>query len=136
MEMTYDGALVMPKNFAIVAEDEMEYVDGGLSIPNWLVGGAINLAISAVLTMVGAGLAKGAANNLAWVIKKIGKEVVESEIKKRVERAAGLMAASFVVGIIGPALTLFGALFDPGQAIAGWLDGRDSNPGNGYLNIG
>ena len=46
------------------------------------------------------------------------------------------MAASFVVGIIGPALTLFGALFDLGQAIAGWLDGRDSNPGNDYLNIG
>ena len=29
MEMTYDGALVMPKNFAAVAEDEMTYVEGG-----------------------------------------------------------------------------------------------------------
>ena len=29
MEMTYDGALVMPKSFAIVDEDEMTYVEGG-----------------------------------------------------------------------------------------------------------
>ncbi|MBQ6039878.1 MAG: hypothetical protein IJL32_03750 [Oscillospiraceae bacterium] len=32
MEMPYDGALVMPKNFATVDEEEMTYVDGGLSI--------------------------------------------------------------------------------------------------------
>ena len=31
MEMCYDGALVMPKNYAVVNEEEMEYVDGGAS---------------------------------------------------------------------------------------------------------
>ena len=29
MEMCYDGALVMPKNYAVVSEEEMTYVDGG-----------------------------------------------------------------------------------------------------------
>jgi hypothetical protein len=29
MTMTYDGTMVMPKNFAVVTEDEMTYVDGG-----------------------------------------------------------------------------------------------------------
>lgn len=29
MEMCYDGALVMPKNYAVVNEEEMTYVDGG-----------------------------------------------------------------------------------------------------------
>ena len=29
MEMCYDGALVMPKSFAVVSNDEMTYVDGG-----------------------------------------------------------------------------------------------------------
>ena len=29
MEMTYDGALVMPKSFAAVSEEEMTYVEGG-----------------------------------------------------------------------------------------------------------
>ena len=36
MEMCYDGALVMPNNYAIVDEEEMTYVDGGASIkPRW-----------------------------------------------------------------------------------------------------
>ncbi len=29
MEMCYDGALVMPNNYAVVSEEEMTYVDGG-----------------------------------------------------------------------------------------------------------
>ncbi|MBP3729216.1 MAG: hypothetical protein J6H18_02990 [Lachnospiraceae bacterium] len=29
MEMCYDGALVMPQNFALVTDDEKEYIDGG-----------------------------------------------------------------------------------------------------------
>ena len=29
MTMTYDGTMVMPKNFEVVTEDEMTYVDGG-----------------------------------------------------------------------------------------------------------
>ena len=32
MEMTYDGALVMPKSFAAVSEEEMTYVEGGGTI--------------------------------------------------------------------------------------------------------
>lgn len=32
MEMCYDGALVMPNNYAVVNEEEMTYVDGGAYI--------------------------------------------------------------------------------------------------------
>lgn len=37
MEMCYDGALVMPNNYAVVDEEEMTYVDGGVdaSIKWW-----------------------------------------------------------------------------------------------------
>lgn len=31
MEMCYDGALVMPSNYAVMSEDEMTYVHGGKS---------------------------------------------------------------------------------------------------------
>ena len=31
MEMCYDGTLVMPKNYAVVNEEEMTYVEGGWS---------------------------------------------------------------------------------------------------------
>ena len=34
MTMTYDGTMVMPKNFAVVTEDEMTYVDGGICSKN------------------------------------------------------------------------------------------------------
>ncbi|MBP8689680.1 hypothetical protein KBH77_05010 [Patescibacteria group bacterium] len=41
MTMTYDGTMVMPKNFAVVTEDEMTYVDGGgvesVFLEIWLV---------------------------------------------------------------------------------------------------
>lgn len=30
MEMCYDGALIMPRNYAVMSEDEMIYVDGGI----------------------------------------------------------------------------------------------------------
>lgn len=30
MEMCYDGALVMPKNYAVMSEEEMVYVEGGI----------------------------------------------------------------------------------------------------------
>ncbi|MEY8425828.1 hypothetical protein AALB52_24770 [Lachnospiraceae bacterium 38-14] len=31
MEMCYDGALVMPSSYAVMSEDEMTYVEGGMS---------------------------------------------------------------------------------------------------------
>ena len=44
MEICYDGALVMPKNYAVVDEEEMEYVDGGeitLAAATAMIGGLI-----------------------------------------------------------------------------------------------
>lgn len=32
MEMCYNGVLVMPSNYAVVNDNEMEYLDGGLNI--------------------------------------------------------------------------------------------------------
>ncbi len=34
IEMTYNGTLVMPANYAVVNEEEMTYVDGGWCIEN------------------------------------------------------------------------------------------------------
>ena len=39
MEMTYDGALVMPKSFAVVDEEEMTYVDGEVNLLSNNAGG-------------------------------------------------------------------------------------------------
>ncbi len=37
MEMCYDGALVMPSSYAVMSEDEMTYVEGGLYISNKMI---------------------------------------------------------------------------------------------------
>ncbi len=52
MEMCYDGALVMPSNYAVMSEDEMMYVDGGITI-------------EAVCSIIGAAIALGGASYAA-----------------------------------------------------------------------
>lgn len=38
MEMCYDGALVMPKNYALMNEDEMTYTEGGYYVKSYWWG--------------------------------------------------------------------------------------------------
>ena len=44
MEMCYDGALVMPNNYAVVNEEEMTYVEGGFSISSKWYGFRVTLS--------------------------------------------------------------------------------------------
>ena len=39
MEMCYKGTLVMPSNYAVVNDNEMEYIDGGWS---YTITGTLN----------------------------------------------------------------------------------------------
>lgn len=75
MDMCYDGVLVMPCNYAVVAQDEMTYIEGGKTITtkgtakylknyaaslmaSWfaLAGGYTYAAAAAVASTVGVGL--------------------------------------------------------------------------------
>ena len=79
MEMCYDGALVMPSNYAVMSEDEMMYVDGGIDrtykgSQGWAVAGALCLA-GGVLAGMSSGVSKtivssvlAAAGPIAWII--------------------------------------------------------------------
>ena len=53
MEMCYDGALVMPSNYAVMSEDEMMYVDGGKKIT--INRSTITSAVKSVFGWIGAG---------------------------------------------------------------------------------
>lgn len=44
MEMCYDGALVMPSGYAVMSEDEMEYLEGGISVTKNKAGYKITLS--------------------------------------------------------------------------------------------
>ena len=70
MEMCYDGALVMPNNYAVVSEEEMTYVDGG----GWssyygieAIGMITAIAGCAVSTAVIAGKASKLCETLASI---------------------------------------------------------------------
>lgn len=51
MEMCYDGALVMPTNYAIMNEDEMTYVEGGGTF--YVEIGANSFVMTALATISG-----------------------------------------------------------------------------------
>lgn len=56
MEMCYDGALVMPSNYAVMREDEMTYVDGGsISVAS------VCAIITTTIAVCGASYASGQA---------------------------------------------------------------------------
>lgn len=55
MEMCYDGALVIPSNYAVMSEDEMTYVEGGASFSIKVNSVTVNRI--AALACVGAGVA-------------------------------------------------------------------------------
>ena len=69
MEMCYDGALVMPKNFAVVNEEEMTYVDGGY----YLNADKCN-KIAAVACAIGG--VTGAAKDVVAVIGMVDPELI------------------------------------------------------------
>lgn len=97
MEMTYDGALIMPAHFAVVDEEEMEYLDGGRVVTKYGTAkslknlaacymawwgllaagyGAVSVgaaASSAITTVLGMGIASIAGLGTAAASAAVGK---------------------------------------------------------------
>ncbi|MFY9379405.1 MAG: hypothetical protein WAP07_04075 [Acutalibacteraceae bacterium] len=132
MEMCYEGTLVMPSNYVVMDSEEMSYVEGGFAIPNWLVGGAINWAISAAF----GGLGSFCAMASKKAFSQAAKIIFAKEVKKQlIAKGIAYGAASVICGFIPSALTLIGAVCDPGGWLAARYDRRDSNPNNGWCNV-
>lgn len=130
--MVYAGTLTMPSNYVIMNEEEMLYLEGGIGAPNWLVGGAINLAISAVFGGVGTFLATVSKNALTSASKKLfARQLKNQLIAKGV--AAGV--ASGVCGFVPALLTLCGAILDPGGWLAERFDSKDCKANNGWCDV-
>ena len=96
MEMCYDGALVMPSNYAVMNEDEMTYVDGGVSarIRWW--------GIQITLTgrdAEGLCWALGFGSGAAWLAAELHAPTVVGGIAWGVIAASLAVATSAVGGI-------------------------------------
>lgn len=71
MEMTYDGTMVMPKNFVTVDEEEMTYTNGGAHYQVFIPASICN-----DLSNIGYGA--GAASVLLGLIPEVGPIIAAS----------------------------------------------------------
>lgn len=127
--------LVLPNNYTVLEQEEMLYLDGGwnLALPNGVVSGAVDGAITVALSASGVGGAlKLGAKAL---LKKIGynsfKNIIVSELKKRI----GTQAAVVIGGVVAGALTGTINGYTPGSIAANYWDSHDSNPNNGWCDF-
>ena len=132
MEMCYDGALVMPSSYAVMDEEEMMYVEGGIGAPNWLVGGAINLAISAAFGGIGSFFSSVAKKAFSEASKRIFAQQLK---KKLIAKGIAASLAAGICGFIPSLLTLVGGILDPGGFLAKQFDKRDRKKNNGWCDI-
>ncbi|MFM1536326.1 hypothetical protein [Helcococcus ovis] len=113
--------LVLPQNYVEIEQEEMMYLDGGLSVPTWSVTGTITAAVYAFLAASGGAVASG------------GLKVVLGSMGMRNALAAGIVKALGVVGIkIGNSLAatwlktiVSGGVSGLASNIATELDKRD-----------
>lgn len=89
MEMCYDGALVMPNNYAVVSEEEMTYVEGG---------GTINVTIKASTIQATIGVLGGAVSGfgIQLALDALGAALV-TPIELGTAGAATVAVATFLV---------------------------------------
>ena len=83
MEMCYDGALVMPSNYAVMSEDEMMYVDGGA-----LTKVQKGLIIAGVVA-AGVAFAVALAYGQVWLGLKFAKAIFGKALRAVMVKNAG-----------------------------------------------
>lgn len=79
MEMCYDGALVMPSSYAVMSEDEMSYVEGGVTFNRSWVSVAVDVIAMAICPYLAP-------------IKYLGKQAAKALVQKYLPKLAGAFA--------------------------------------------
>ena len=120
MEICYDGALVMPRNYSLVSEKEMTYVEGGGALQKAAYYGvefAVNCAVMAFL-------GGGAISCVRQVISSIGTGGIKKAISSALVKWVARRTANLIAGSIAGAICGF-LSFSVGGAAAEWLDRHD-----------
>ncbi len=108
MEMCYDGALVMPSNYAVMSEDEMMYVDGGANVATWIVGAAIDVGLTALgvwnTSAIGWLMGKGLSKLCGNISKKVGGKLLGKVLKSTVLQTSLGSYITSKLGMFGTAL--------------------------------
>lgn len=131
MEMCYEGALVLPKNCIALNSDEMEYIDGGLSISRTVFKWGVTAAVTAALVCLGGVIA------VAGLKTVLASMALKNALLAAIVKGAGILgikignalASTMMAGFAGAVGGDFiGTLFDK------YIDGLDGKK-DGYIKI-
>lgn len=101
MEMTYDGALVMPSGCAVMNEEEMTYVDGGVKFSRSWVALAVDVVAVAICPYLAP--VKYAGKAAAQAIVKTYLPRLVGAFKKIIQTCIGI-SINVTTGTIGKLL--------------------------------
>lgn len=118
MEMCYDGALVMPSSYAVMNQDEMTYVEGGIACKT--LGRIIDGGITIISLLCGIG---SGVSMIREILRRNTKGAI-MVLTSTALRWAGLSLASSTISGLYGALSFFTSC-TIGNAIAYGLDRID-----------
>lgn len=114
----YDGALVMPKNYAVVTEDEMAYVEGG-GVAQKLVYQGVKIGVNKLVGGKKVRLALNVIRSSAF------KKGLINVLDVFTSRSKATSLANKFLGTLTKYLP-----YDAGTAVAEFLDCRDGKNDN------
>jgi hypothetical protein len=124
--------LVLPNNYVALEQEEMMYLDGGLSIHNGVLSFGINAAVNATLAyFMGGG---GGIALFRAAIKAVGRQTFTRQLRGALISFVGVQAANRISGTVVGFILQSGGL-SVGGMLANWLDSGDKYPRNGWWDI-
>ncbi len=127
MKMCYDGTLVMPSNYTMMDEDEMSYVEGGLSLPTYATGVVLDVAIAALVSTV----TGGATAFFKGLVSKYGTKKAGLHFGTMASQYAAkyfsAVVATAVCGIATAAFNILLYVASPGMKLAEYWAVHDKN---------
>lgn len=131
MEMCYDGALIMPSNYAVMDADEMTYVEGGGFGKHWWNKSSVVAAAIDILTYTIPAIA--ALNSYCKVgrLASLGRVYIRNNINIALRRAKIQLASAVLSGIVNSILTVAGTSI--GGLIVWGINRIDGDGNNNYV---
>lgn len=128
MEMCYDGALVMPSNYAVMDEEEMMYVEGGgVGKHFWNSTKCVGIILDVLLISFSTGISLRSMASIKKMISANRKKMVK-RIEDKLYKYIGTAAKSLAVGAMDIAFTITGMSI--GGIFAEALDRADGKNDN------
>lgn len=120
--------MVLPASYVAIEQEEMMYLDGGLSLYKWVVSAPINIAFNA-------SLGGGAVSLALGVIRAGGTAAFKKTLVKAIGKFVAVQTANRIAGRVVNSLAGFASWSSIGGAIANIWDKFDQKPNNNRLNL-